>query len=666
VGEILMRLHEKGLNIIDFLETFAKTSITGTMVLSDPKIRESLKNLNTDLLKQTSDTKNIAEVMRSALIPSLQNLLNNLNAVGISLFESMGSGATDIIKNMTNHFKDLDLWVRVNKKSIDQAASTVFALTNTFSELISLGLKVAVSNFGLLTNAVLILLGVKVLGGLTPMFSNIIKSTKSLDTAFLSVPTWSKSWTNWLNVVSSSTMIFTVAYAAINTIIDKINTKLDQQMTNALDMSREGTEKRVSAIDKVINAYMTLENYKKNHNKSGASYEGALELHTIKELTDSLNSAKKSYTNEGYYKGEISSLEMATKTAKNYRRELSDLDEKQKEINTTQSSIKLEGTKVPEKEKSTQENKDISKLGVLGLLGEENDDALSNAIETTSTIEEAILKIRADAIEKYVSDFMEADAKKIELDKEELERKKKLAEEEEALNKKSTQVIYDSYWSLGNSTSSILSTINAKNLENTEKTLTAEKDAVLARYDSEIESASTNTFKKEMLEQRRTNAETKANAAIEKAKKESNRRQRISDNLKASADTVRAIIGTIADTQGGPISRAASGISIGAITGAYLAELVSINYRNGSKGLITGDGNTTSDSIIAKVSKGERLLSSAEIDSLGGNESIQQSIDKGTTYSSNKNMTFNISTVLGTRQFVRDELIPVLQKEIRR
>ena len=80
---------------------------------------------------------------------------------------------------------------------------------------------------------------------------------------------------------------------------------------------------------------------------------------------------------------------------------------------------------------------------------------------------------------------------------------------------------------------------------------------------------------------------------------------------------------------------------------------------------LKGNGNSTSDSVNIRASKGEYVLSRDDIDRLGGE--IQQLIGMvsfgGTD---NKSTSIYIDTIIGEETYVRKNILPRIRAELKR
>lgn len=192
--------------------------------------------------------------------------------------------------------------------------------------------------------------------------------------------------------------------------------------------------------------------------------------------------------------------------------------------------------------------------------------------------------------------------------------------------------------------------------------LEKEKSALDSRYQKELAAAGNNAFKRQIIEQKYAQKKSELDKKMEAEKDAQARREKLRSIFLATIQMPLVILGAMRDMWGGPIERLTAGVAIAAALAGYIGTIVAANYREG--GVVDGHGNSTSDSIWAKVSRGERVLSVSEVSRLGGNERVQQLIDREIV-NNNKNINVNISTVYGSRQFVR-EMITEIKQELSR
>lgn len=181
--------------------------------------------------------------------------------------------------------------------------------------------------------------------------------------------------------------------------------------------------------------------------------------------------------------------------------------------------------------------------------------------------------------------------------------------------------------------------------------LNSEMRAMEMMYRREMEMASTSAFRREMLEQRVQMKKLENEEEIEKARQEQARREQRRQIFISGLNAAQAVLGVMADQPGGIWERLAAAATMAAATIPHVAAIAAANMRTGSGESIRGHGNSTSDSLLARVSKGERVLSQEELHRLGGNESVTQMIDRGSEYSSSSKTVYNIDTFVGDREW---------------
>lgn len=641
MAEIMHGLKERGLGLVDLLDLVDKRAITSASVLSGDKALAKMDELLPNLYDQLITAKEVATTIRTALIPSLMNLVNNLNEVGLSIFDAFGSRPTDAIAGLVEQVKKLDDAVDNNQEAIAELADKFKVIFDLVIKLAGGAFTLIAENIGTLTNAVIALVSVKALGKVPILL-------KSVNTMLTST-NWAGSWMGFTNAITATIMVVAGLQIAIDEIFKTINKNLDNQNKAVGDQSTKGLEKRMQLLYKWAQAKDDFERGKGNMNDPSAPIP---DRGLQRERLLKLRALREEY--EQYGK---TAAEMDLKTSKSVRDHADNLLKilgLRKRI--AEEKAKAEETK-GETAKPTRVKPDVSKDYKKSM----KDLEAEAKAWVDRTTDNWLIGIRAQKdsigdLEKFAKDSVDGTVDTY---------MSTLAELHED-QKKATKIMNDSFWSMGQSTVDIVELVNERKLQSTIDTLEAEKEAIEDRYDTEINAIGNSAFKKEMLEQRKAKETLALDKKLAASKRELALRQRRIDNAQATANATRSVIGTIADTPGGPYTRIAAGVAVGAMTGSYLAQMLAINYRDGSRGIITGPGNTTSDSIIARVSKGERVISNQEMKQVGGNDRLQQMIDRGSSYSSGGTGDIYINNVIGTRQFVRDNLMPDIRRELRR
>jgi len=131
------------------------------------------------------------------------------------------------------------------------------------------------------------------------------------------------------------------------------------------------------------------------------------------------------------------------------------------------------------------------------------------------------------------------------------------------------------------------------------------------------------------------------------------------DTFASANAAYRSVVGIPVIGPGLAIAAAGAAIVSGL---ANVAKIEQQSFALG--GVVGGQGGATSDSEVARVSRGERILAVNEVDSLGGLQRIEELIDFGRRDSGG--VSVRIDTLIGTDEWVRDNLIPAFKSEIER
>lgn len=646
LSEVLFGLKKQGLSVIDFLETFDRTAITGTMRLADEDAMNKLKELNVDLLAQAVKIKDVADLVRDNLTDSFKQLVNNLNEIALSIFDAFGDRPRDAIAGLIEQVQVLDKWVDTNHKTFQNAAKVMASVLEIGGKLASTVLPALVDNFKLISATIV---GIMVANRLPGM----VKNFEGLDKTLSYTGVWSKTFSGFASNVGLAATAATTLSVAIDAIYNAWSQMIDKNTANvAIKTSIPDLEKQRDLVRKLRDHQEDIEEMQNragwrntNDPKKQAYYKKAYaELKALEQeyITGPYGGAEAFNFNVGNF-------DKSSKFLHNLEQRLQALRSSTKTTPTTPPTTPKppKPPDTPDKDGKEEKIKPWMQLGVRGSFldtGYEKfepklnmDKAWEAEVESYNLLSEVLLDIDRDREQKQLQ--AEYDAHKL---------------------------IVDSYWSMGESIASIYETISMKKAQIAIDAAEKEKAAIEQRFDAEIAAASGSTFRREMAEQKKAKAIIEADKKIEAAKRAAEKRQKAIDSAMATANVFKAVIGTIAETHGSASVRIAAGAVVAGIVGSYLAELVAINYRDGSQGLVTGPGNATSDSVNAKVSAGEWVLSKRDVDKLGGPSSIQQAIDRGSSYTNNRSNSITINTVIGTKQYVRESLIPEIRKELAR
>lgn len=670
LSEILIGLKKQGLTVIDFLKTFDKIPITSTMTLANTtdKFRESYDKLITALETQSMSVKTSSEIIRDSYIDSLSQIKNMLGVLAIEFLDAFGPEITSAIDSVKKKLTEARKWIQDNQGDIKRLAETIGKLAGAFINLSGSVISTVVKNFGILINTTALLIGIKALGGL---FTTVGK----INTSFL------KFTPKWATSLASLTTSFNIAaiaagglYLFLDKIVQKENERTDRRVRNASDFSEAGLDKQVSMLE-------TIRLLSSEAKSAQSRFEGVvgkfdyesqkqyLPLKTAaREALATLQRAKKEYVNAGYMWTDVEE--------KNIDGVINNLQRHFDLIRIQKKKIEEEGKKTPEKTLAdlVEEITGTTKKGKeKGKEKEDNRSLYGDIPEDWKYYDWFMQTLSSGSSKDYRTAELQSPAGLPDYDQQlddvdkEIEKVKldiKAREEEIKKEKEIIESMKSSFWSLGQSTVDILDTIAEKSSEKRISLLEKEKEAIANRFDAEINSANVSAFKKEQLEQEKAQKTLAIERKISEEKEKAARKQKAIDVAVATAQMFKGIIGVVADTPGGPILRTAAGLEIAAVMGTYLASLAAVSLRDG--GYVNGPGNGTSDSIRARLSKGEYVIDSDTVSSLGGPRGVQTAIDRSVNYNSKKEVSVVFGTIIGEERYVRDHIIPIIKREQRR
>ena len=654
VTAVLEGLRDRGMNVVDFLETFNKRAVAGAVGLAE--LRGKVEKFTDALNHQARTAKEMAEVMRSSTILTWQQMLNVIGEIGLSIGDALGGGPQSILASFIVKLKSMDMWVDNNQERIQGWIKKITSLVR----VLSVGLMPTITNIG------------KTLAAMWAVekVSNYISMIKRISMA-------SKMAATGVVALQGTIILLTAAFIAADIALSNWIKNLDQQAKNVSD--NYGTQAHLDQLIKIRTAYGEVAKAQDKVDKARGIVAPGLAKEDLKASQKELNLLLKQY---------------GKSMGKNARIRIEDNKELDNTIRNLQiiNKISREIKETPKAPKKEDPNSDFGAF-LSGLdAGADKSKGAESLKDTTKILEDLNWQLwqggynvtlmsgnfeKLFALNTQLSDFTtrleplsaaDAAAKSDAL----LATYKKLTDFSEGMNQyfanenaQRNQEYINGLSSLADSAMSIWETINNSQLETTLSRLDKEEAAIKKRYDSELLAAGESAFRKTIAEEKFQQKEEEIQKKREAAEAEARSEEKTYMIVKATADAAMAAVGAFAGTSGGFATRLGAGLAAAAIAGSYVASLTSIlsNYRHG--GVVEGRGNESSDSVPAWLSRNERVLTTNDISSLGGNSKIDQMIDRGTSYSTSDNRVVHIDTFIGTREFAR-QMIPEIQKELAR
>lgn len=190
--------------------------------------------------------------------------------------------------------------------------------------------------------------------------------------------------------------------------------------------------------------------------------------------------------------------------------------------------------------------------------------------------------------------------------------------------------------------------------------LNKEMEALNNKHSRQNELAKGSVYKQRLLEQQQAKEKATLQKKLEKEEKEYKEKQKqyaiVETLIKGAVAFINAMNSPYPLNIALPILVAAS-------TTASVAMIAAQKYVRG--GLVEGDGNSTSDSVRAMLSKGEYIVNAERVKALGGGSGVNRLIEEkvsGMTQTSNRNINIRIDTLIGEPEYER-KLFVRLQKE---
>lgn len=181
------------------------------------------------------------------------------------------------------------------------------------------------------------------------------------------------------------------------------------------------------------------------------------------------------------------------------------------------------------------------------------------------------------------------------------------------------------------------------------------------RYQQEMVLAEGDKLKKEKLTREFNSHQDMLRREQEEKRKAEFKRQQHYSAIMAGINTAVAVTSVFAAEPGELYIKLLAGAAMALAGGLEIAAIYSKSYANG--GMIKGKGNGTSDSVFIRASVGERVLSVREVEKLGGEAGIQGILDEEKQSGS---FTLILNNPIGDATYARKVYSQVFKEKQRR
>ena len=654
-----------GLDVADMLEQFHMIALPTALTMKDTtdeaaKLTRELMNMGFSVEEAA---KQIREMSNAA---QWKEVWNSIVDVGIALNEAFGDNQRTLAQNLKEEFIELAEWVKRNERDIRAFGSAVVEGAKVMSRFANFVLQ----NGPTIAAIFATLWGAGKINDITKFFK-IMSSGKG---AVLGLSGSAEVLARGLgSVLSRVTLIgigFEVALGAMNLYFDSLDKRRKKQSENVDDWNS----------DEHLKLLKNLAIAQKQYNDAlkgagGSTKDMATKIFFSDKLKKATSAYKKAYGSTDH----VSSYEATSGVIANI-----ELLRAKKEAASLEGSGSSTSGSTKTKTKKEKE-KDLMKLGVLGLLDFDSAyetskylwgvkgrrfrfDARTGEVDTRaylptgddvdlSGVEKAIADQKRKP-EEDVKDFFEAEEarRKIQEDaaKEEADRVEQ--------RKQNIQTVFDFTTNTMLQTFDIISQFQEMKLQEDLLRLEKEKQALADRYATEERLAGNNVFKKALLAKKFANDQKKIDDEMERKRDEAARKSKVVAIFEAIVQGAVAVVNAIkAGSSIGPWGAAAFAAITAGLVAAQIGVIAAANFRSG--GRVYGEGNGTSDSVIAKVSRGEYIVDSDTVRKLGGFEALESLLDRGSN--SERSINLYVDNYIGSKEYTR-ELIEQFREELSR
>lgn len=632
--EKLQKIDEAGVSVSDMLKQFKMIALPAALTLRD-NTEEAVRLTNA--LKDTSfSVAEASEEIREFSNPiQWSRVWNSILRVGILLNEALGDEQRSLAEKLRRAFVDFGDSIKENEEDIRKFARGVERL-----------LGFLINNSETLLKLWGLLWGQKMLNSLLITKTGITGISSALGLA-----------TKEANLLAGALSRIALPAIGFQGLMDYLTRLKEEEARMGRESAAEGyTKSRVEDLKKIQSLISSA--WVEEFRRSG----GQTPSDDPRKIKSSL---------------EIDIYKAMTKYADKYGKIAADHD--LKSIKKLESIILASETKFRGEGRSVSKDKDggsgggggggkrkpldadaleeLKKKGILGLIkdGDSDSDSTQAVFDMIRMHNEAADDARKERLKKDIEYFLKSEERREKI-KEKANKKQKEREEErrEEFNSliESSALFADSFINL-------LDVINDKTLEKTLTRLDAEKTAVQNRLQFETAGLEENSFRRAMLTQKAFEEEKRIDRKMEKARDAAAAKEKRRALFLAGINAAVAATDVLARQPATMMGKIAAALAIGATATTFIAAIASKKMWAG--GIVEGEGNRSSDSVLTWLSKGERVLSNDEIDRVGGHNRLQQIIDNSSNMkTSSKTVIFQ--NCYGTRQFAR-EVKELLEKE---
>lgn len=703
---VLEHLNKKGLSVKELFKQFDLRALPAALVggqeANVEKVRELMKLMTGEDIGGIAKAQ--ADEIREAYSIAWKQVANEAGLAGIAFQEALGGKQTDIAKALADSLKGLIVVFKDNKTEIREMADTAIKGLNLASKLLSATVSTLTQNWKLFIGG----LSVISIAGLATKIGSAIGKMKSLSNeakilagategankAFSVMPS---SLAGAMKSLNAYVIIFIALKETMDIAFSLYNKNLDRMQKNFAEDS--GTAKMRDALSDITLAYAQADLAK----TAFESNKG--KMHSADYLADWLNAKldlkklKDAFNKEYGKNGEKDNLFIKDQTAAENqlynltkRLELEEkikkaakaaLDLKDKELSLAEKLAQKEAARLAviaefERKKNVLQgvvDKGVFKyldasLGQIeaysaktgkskGLIwsimfGDMEGDAGDAANEFINTIEGVVNTTIAKAEKRSIVDELLKSKDRMEKGKEGwLAHEKATKANKVSLTSSAIQLAGESF--------DLVSRFEDSKTERTIANLEREQEALEARYSLEDSLSESKNLMEILREKKRAVEQEKIDKKLEKEKAKMAAREKQRNIAAATQSFGLAILNTMSQSGGGAFFRLAQAGIIAVAAMPLLSSIINARDGEDSVDIVRGNGNSTSDSVLRRVSVGEAIIPERKVRSLGGSEKVKSLIDHG---SAGNTLVLQINELVSDRELV-ERLAPRIKEALR-
>lgn len=692
--KILAALHEQKVPIQDFLETFDKRAVSGSLALS--RLTAEIDKLKGEL--GDISALEAANIIRDAWIPQLLILKN----VFINTFIVMGEilDQTDLgvsIGKITERFIQLQEWMRENPEYIASLSRSLAKLTFTIVDLSARGFELIIKNLDVIVGAFKVLITIQIAKWFYSIGVGVVALIPKIDKLVIAIN--ALGVTSPIMIAATAALGLAYAFDKVTEAINKAErakieatwgtglTQIETQLKAAKEFLDEynktvlksaGTpwgkmDIQVGNVDELINKFSKLYNFKPEFFKQAAGFgddfikmlstklgKAEDDAAKAKKLLDDLFKIPKPKDDKGKAK------EAAHITMMEYYMEALRV---QQEMN---GLLRIGFSKGLVTEAYTPQMEGISKKFPTPITGDitsfyKNVPKLPSTGASTDPTIAAQLALK---MEFYGKDYKEAKKNLDKMDKDfkkfiegtqvdlegnaewlaEYREKQKELSDEYAWNQ------FDAYAEAASMASEMMVGIYDFQLQKSQEKHAKELALLDERYNRESNLIQNNFYKKQILDRQYQKDKEKLAKQQEKIEKEYARKRKVWAIVEAAINTAVAVTKVFSS-----IAPPASFVLAAITAAAGIAQIAIIaSQKEYFGGGYTGDGNPRDKAGI--VHKREYVISHNRLSALGGKDNVEKMIDNHLNVSGTRYTNIYIDTFIGQREYER-ELFKRLERE---